>query len=274
VPRFLPNPTPVRLSIPPTPILGRSHGIAAVLELLGRPETRLLTLTGRPGLGKTRLALAVDEEFQSGVVFVNLAPIRDPGLFEHTLIQTLGLRRLPTRPPLERLTRHLADRHVLVLLDNFEQVVAAGPGVAALLESCPRLHVVVTSREALHLGAEREFPVAPLAVPGLKEEASPAALARAPAVALFLARAQSVQPDFTLTQGNGPTVAEICRRLDGLPLAIGLAAARVKVLPPQAILTRLSQRLPLLVAGRAWNAHHTESALGYHRNRVQRYIRR
>jgi predicted ATPase/DNA-binding CsgD family transcriptional regulator len=204
-------------------------------------------------VGKTRLALAVaaatDDEFQSGVVFVNLAPIRDPGLFEHTLIQTLGLRRFPTRPPLERLTRHLADRHVLLLLDTFEQVVAAGPGVAALLESCPRLHVLVTSREALHLGAEREFPVAPLAVPGPKEEASPAALARAPAVALFLARAQSVQPEFALTRDNGPTVAEICRRLDGLPLAIELAAARVKVLPPQAILTRLSRRLPLLVAG-------------------------
>jgi len=204
-------------------------------------------------VGKTRLALAaaaaVEEEFQSGVVFVNLAPVRDADLFEHTLIQTFALRRFQTQLPLERLSRHLADRHILLLLDNFEQIMAASLRVAALLESCPRLHVLVTSREALHLSVEREFPVHPLAVPDPRSASSPAVLARVPVVALFIARAQAIEPDVALTRDNAGVIAEICKRLDGLPLAIELAAAWVKVLPPQAILARLSQRLPLLVAG-------------------------
>jgi predicted ATPase/DNA-binding CsgD family transcriptional regulator len=203
-------------------------------------------------VGKTRLALAaaavVAEAFQSGVVFANLAPLRDPGLLEHTLIHLLSLRRFPARPPLERLTRHLAERHVLVVLDNFEQVIAARASVAVLIEACPRLHVLVTSREALGLAAERELPVHPLAVPDVDDDASnPAIVARAASVALFVARAQSVQPRFALGRANARTLAEICRRLDGLPLAIELAAARVKVLSPEAILTRLSRRLTLLV---------------------------
>jgi predicted ATPase/DNA-binding CsgD family transcriptional regulator len=201
-------------------------------------------------VGKTRLALAaaaiVVEEFQSGVVFVNLASLRDPGLFEHTLIQLLSLRRFPARPPLERLRRHLADRHVLLLLDNFEQVIAARSSVASLIESCPRLHVLVTSREALGLAAEREFPILPLGVPDLDDSSNPAIVARAASVALFVARAQAVQPRFALSRANARTLADICRRLDGLPLAIELAAARVKVLSPEVILTRLSRRLPLL----------------------------
>ncbi len=241
------------LPVPPAPIIGRASEIRSIIQWLRRPEGRLLTLSGPPGVGKTRLALAaaaaVDDEFQSGVVFVNLAPIRDPGLFEHTLIQTFGLRRFQARPPLERLSRHLADRQILLLLDNFEQVIAASSSVAALLEACPRLHVLVTSREALRLGAEREFPVQPLTLPDPEGVSNPVVLARAPAVALFVARARSIQPGFALTRDNSRIVAEICRRLDGLPLAIELAAARVKVLPPQAILTRLSQRLPLLVGG-------------------------
>jgi len=151
--------------------------------------------------------------------------------------------------PLERLSRHLADRHILLLLDNFEQIMAASLRVAALLESCPRLHVLVTSREALHLSVEREFPVHPLAVPDPRSASSPAVLARVPVVALFIARAQAIEPDVALTRDNAGVIAEICKRLDGLPLAIELAAAWVKVLPPQAILARLSQRLPLLVAG-------------------------
>jgi predicted ATPase/DNA-binding CsgD family transcriptional regulator len=201
-------------------------------------------------VGKTRLALAaadvVMEEFQSGVVFVNLASLRDPGLFEHTLIQLLSLRRFPARPPLERLTRHLADRHVLLVLDNFEQVIAARMSVATLIEACPRLHVLVTSREPLGLAAERQFPVHPLGVPKLDDASNPAIVARAASVALFVARAQSVQPRFALSRANARTLADICRRLDGLPLAIELAAARVKVLSPEVVLTRLSRRLPLL----------------------------
>jgi non-specific serine/threonine protein kinase len=192
-------------------------------------------------------AAAVGEEFQSGVVFANLAPLRDPGLFEHTLIQLLSLRRFPARPPLERLMRHLTDRHVLLVLDNFEQVIAARSSVMTLIESCPRLHVLVTSREALDLAAEQQLPIQPLAVPDRDGGSNPAIAARAASVALFVARAQSVQPRFALNRANARTVVDICRHLDGLPLAIELAAARVKVLSPEAILTRLSHRLPLLV---------------------------
>ena len=184
-------------------------------------------------------------------MFVNLAPIRDPDLFEHTLIQLLSLRRFPARPPLERLARHLADRHVLLLLDNFEQIAAARTSVAALLESCPRLHVLMTSREALGLAAEREFPLRPLALPDVDAACSPTAVSRAASVKLFVARAQAVQPQFALGRDNARVVAEICRRLDGLPLAIELAAVRVKVLSPEAILTRLARRRPLLVTNAA-----------------------
>ncbi|HXF83688.1 MAG TPA: LuxR C-terminal-related transcriptional regulator [bacterium] len=235
-----------------TPLVGRSRELQAIVQAL-RGGGRLLTLSGPPGVGKTRLALAVaaavEGQFQSGVLFVNLAPVLDPAFFEHTLIQRLALRRFAARPPLERLTRHLGNRHLLLVLDNFEQVIAAAPRVATLVASCPRLHVLVTSREALRLAGEREFPLSPLSPPDLRESSNLAAVKRSPAAALFVARTRAVSPGFILSRENAPVVAEICRRLDGLPLAIELAAARGKVLPPEAMLVRLAERLPLLVTG-------------------------
>jgi hypothetical protein len=165
------------------------------------------------------------------------------------LIEQLRITRFLALPAGERLARHLADAPLLLALDNFEQLTAAGTSVAALLAVCPRVKALITSREALRLTGEHEFPVPPLLLPDSDRSPDPAALALNPAAALFVARARAVRPAFTLTAENASAVAEICRRLDGLPLAIELAAARIKVLPPQALLARLAQRLPLLVGG-------------------------
>lgn len=204
-------------------------------------------------MGKTRLALEVvarvEGGFASGAAVLDLAPLTDPALVADLLAQRLAGRRFFALPPLERVARHVADRPLLLLLDNFEQVIAAATDVGRLLHRCPRLTVVVTSREALHLTGEHEFPVAPLAVPDPAQATDPAALQAVPAVALFVARAQAVWPEFVLTRENGAAVAEVCTRLDGLPLTIELAAARVKVFSPAALRGQLAQRLPLLVAG-------------------------
>ncbi len=236
-----------------TPLVGREREIAAVCALLSRPEVRLVTLTGPGGIGKTRLGLQVAAElsklFPDGVFFVNLAPIGDVERVIATIAQTLGLWEAGDRPFLEQLQVYLRELYLLLLLDNFEQVMAAAPQLANLLAFCPALNVLVTSREALHLSGEYEFPVPTLAVPDLKRLPTNDHLAQVAAVSLFVDRAQAIQPGFALTPANARAVAEICARLDGLPLAIELAAARIKLLPPQALLKRLEHRLEVLTSG-------------------------
>jgi predicted ATPase/transcriptional regulator with XRE-family HTH domain len=247
-------PTPLAaMPMPLTPLVGREQEVAAILALVQDPTCRLLTLTGPGGVGKTRLALAAAEaaanEFADGVVFVPLAPIADSGLVPSAIITALGVREAGVASLTERLKAILRDKQLLLVLDNFEHVVDAAPLVVLLLEAGPRVKVMVTSRMRLRVSAEREHAVPPL---GLAEPGQVVPVDRADqsaAVRLFVARAQAVQEDFVLTPDNAAAVNALCRRLDGLPLAIELAAARVKVLPPRALLARLEQRLPVLTGG-------------------------
>ena len=236
-----------------TSLVGREQDTAAAVKLLRHPEVRLLTLIGPAGVGKTRLALQVAtdlvESFADGFFFVSLAPVRDTELVLSTVAQTLGLQAMGSRSFLDLLKTYLQDKHCLLLLDNFEQVVGAAPLLADLLEACPDLKVLVTSREVLHLRAEHQFPVPPLALPDLTHLPEYTVLAQYPAVNLFLQRAQAVRPDVQLTPGNAAAIAALCIHLDGLPLAIELAAARVKWLAPRELLSRLDRRLQLLTGG-------------------------
>jgi predicted ATPase/DNA-binding CsgD family transcriptional regulator len=236
-----------------TALIGREQEMRAICDLLSHPEVRLLTITGTGGVGKTRLAVEVAgvlrADFAHGACFVPLAPVSDPTRVMAAIAQALGLWEVAALPPMEQVQAALRERHLLLLLDNFEQVVKGAPQLVSLLASCPRLRILVTSRAALHLSGEHEFPVLPLAVPDLTQLPLPETLTQQAAVQLFVLRALAIQPAFHVTSANARAIAEICVHLDGLPLAIELAATRSKLLPPQALLKRLSHRLEILTGG-------------------------
>jgi predicted ATPase/transcriptional regulator with XRE-family HTH domain len=244
---------PFLLPVLLTPLIGREQEVAAVCSELAHPTVRLLTLLGAGGIGKTRLSLQVAtqmrNQFADGVCFVPLAPIRDPALVLSAIAQVLDIRENGARPLLEQLKEALRHRQLLLLLDNVEQVVTVAPHLEELLAACPHLKLLVTSRATLHVQAEQIFPVPPLSLPDLLHLPESGALVKYAAVALFLQQARAMQPGFQLTAANAQAVAEICVRLDGLPLAIELAAARIRLLSPQALLGRLSQRLVILTSG-------------------------
>jgi predicted ATPase/serine/threonine protein kinase len=249
------EPRPNNLPLQRTAFIGREHEAAGLRDLLGREDVRLVTLTGPGGIGKTRLALQVASEvagqFPGGVCFVALSAIGEPDLIASMIAQAVGVRETGNQSPHESLKEYVSGlgQPMLLLLDNFEHLVAAAPVVAQLLTIGPKLKVVVTSQAPLHVYGEHEFPVPPLALPDPKSIPPLKVLSGLPAVELFVERARAVKHEFALTKENAPVVAAICTRLDGLPLAIELAAARIKLLSPSAMLDRLEGRLNLLTGG-------------------------
>jgi predicted ATPase len=244
---------PTNLVEPLTALIGRDEEVAALLRLLGTDGARLVTVTGPGGIGKTRLALEVAAEaldrYPDGVFVVDLAPLTDPALVVPTVAATLGAREVAGQRLLDTLTSVLAAKRLLLVLDNAEHVLGAAGELAELLAACPRLSMLSTSREPLHVRGERVFPLLPLELPPADHLPRVEELALVPAISLFVERATASHPEFALTGDNAVAVAAICRRLDGLPLAIELAAARVPMLPPAALLARLEKRLPLLTGG-------------------------
>jgi predicted ATPase len=235
-------------------LLGRTSELASVAAKLLDPATRLLTLTGSGGTGKTRLAIQVAEDlsgrFEGGVWFVNLAPVADARRVASVVAGSLGVRESGDLPLVQAIVEHLRNQgSTLLLIDNFEQVSSAADLVTDLLDACPQLKVLVTSRVALRVYGEQEFPLLPLPLPPVSALFAPASLLDNAAVALFVQRAAAVRPDFALNAANAGAIVEICRRLDGLPLAIELAAARVKILPPADLLARIGRPLELLTGG-------------------------
>jgi predicted ATPase/class 3 adenylate cyclase len=242
--------SPNNLPIQSTSFIGRPKELGDIKQLL--LEERLVTLTGLGGSGKTRLALQVASEMLGafhGVFFVALASITDPGLVALTIAQTLNISETAGKSIVDSLKEYLQSKSLLLVLDNFEQVIAAAPLISQLLSVCSKLKILITSREALRISGERLYSVPPLALPNRTELPSLDALSKYAAVALFIQRAQAVKPDFRLSEETAPIIAEICHRLDGLPLAIELAAARIKLLSPSAMLTRLEHRLTFLTGG-------------------------
>ncbi len=245
------------LSVQYTTLIGREQELAVASSLLKRSDIRLLTLTGVGGVGKTRLALQaateVEGSFADGVFFVSLAPMRDVNQVLPTIARTLGIGEIGNTPVLEQLKERLHDKSYLLLLDNFEQVVTAAPLLVELLLHCSGLKLLVTSRTVLHVRPEHELPVGPLVLPDLPQNVSPdvcvEVLSRNAAVQLFLQRTRTIKPGFEISAANARVVAEICVQLEGLPLSIELAAARMRLLSPDKLLARLQHRLDMLTGG-------------------------